>query len=74
MQVQKFNDLPLSDSVLRGINALGFKKPSEIQAESIIPLLNGRDVIGQARTGTGKTAAFAIPMVEGINLKDRRVQ
>ena len=74
MQVQKFNDLPLSDSVLRGINALGFKKPSEIQAESIIPLLNGRDVIGQARTGTGKTAAFAIPMVEGINMKDRRVQ
>jgi ATP-dependent RNA helicase DeaD len=74
MQVQNFNDLPLSDSVLKGINAMGFKKPTQIQAESIAPLLKSRDVIGQARTGTGKTAAFAIPMVEGINLNDRQVQ
>jgi ATP-dependent RNA helicase DeaD len=74
MQVQEFNDLPLSRDVLRGIKALGFKKPSPIQAQSIMPLLEGRDVIGQAQTGTGKTAAFAIPMVEGIDLGDDRVQ
>ena len=74
MQVQNFNDLPLSKDVLRGIKALGFKKPSPIQAQSIMPLLEGRDVIGQAQTGTGKTAAFGIPMVESIDLSDNRVQ
>jgi ATP-dependent RNA helicase DeaD len=74
MQVQNFNDLPLSKDVLRGIKALGFKKPSPIQAQSIMPLLQGKDVIGQAQTGTGKTAAFGIPMVESIDLGDNRVQ
>jgi len=74
MQVQEFNDLPLSRDVLRGIKALGFEKPSPIQAQSIMLLLEGRDVIGQAQTGTGKTAAFAIPMVQGIDLSDDRVQ
>ena len=74
MQVQDFNDLPLSKDVLRGIKALGFEKPSPIQAQSIMPLLEGRDVIGQAQTGTGKTAAFGIPMVESIVLSDKRVQ
>jgi len=74
MQVQRFKDLPLSKDVLRGIRALGFEKPSPIQAQSIMPLLEGRDVIGQAQTGTGKTAAFGIPMVESIDLDDRRVQ
>jgi len=74
MQVQNFNDLPLSKDVLRGIKDLGFEKPSPIQAQSIMPLLQGRDVIGQAQTGTGKTAAFGIPMVESIDLNDRRVQ
>ena len=53
---------------------MGFEKPSPIQAQSIMPLLEGRDVIGQAQTGTGKTAAFGIPMVESIDLDDRRVQ
>ena len=74
MQVQNFNDLPLSKDVLRGIRALGFEKPSPIQAQSILPLLEGRDVIGQAQTGTGKTAAFGIPMVESIDISDNRVQ
>ncbi len=74
MQVQNFNDLPLSKDVLRGIKALGFEKPSPIQAQSIMPLLEGRDVIGQAQTGTGKTAAFGIPMVESIDISDKRVQ
>ncbi len=74
MQVQKFNDLPLSEDVLRGIKALGFENPSPIQAQSIMPLLEGRDVIGQAQTGTGKTAAFGIPMVESVDLGDNRVQ
>ena len=74
MQVQNFNDFPLSKDVLRGIKALGFKTPSPIQAQSIMPLLEGKDVIGQAQTGTGKTAAFGIPMVESIDLSDNRIQ
>jgi len=74
MQVQNFNDLPLSRDVLKGIKALGFEKPSPIQAQSIMPLLDGRDVIGQAQTGTGKTAAFGIPMIEGVDLSDKSVQ
>ena len=74
MQVQNFNDLPISRDVLRGIKTLGFEKPSPIQAQSIMPLLEGRDVIGQAQTGTGKTAAFGIPMVESIDLGEKRVQ
>jgi ATP-dependent RNA helicase DeaD len=74
MQVQEFSDLPLSKNVLRGIEALGFERPSPIQAQSIMPLLEGRDVIGQAQTGTGKTAAFGIPMVESIDISEKRVQ
>ena len=73
MQVQNFSDLPLSKDILRGIEALGFEKPSPIQAQSIMPLLEWRDVIGQAQTGTGKTAAFGIPMVESIDPDDDRV-
>jgi len=74
MQVQKFSDLPLSKDILKGIKAIGFEKPSPIQAQSILPLLEGRDVIGQAQTGTGKTAAFGIPMVESINISNKQVQ
>jgi ATP-dependent RNA helicase DeaD len=74
MQIECFNDFPLSKEVLRGIDRLGFSSPSPIQAQTIMPLLEGRDVIGQAQTGTGKTAAFGIPMVERIDPEDRRVQ
>lgn len=74
MQIECFNDLPLSKEVLKGIDRLGFSSPSPIQAQTITPLLEGRDVIGQAQTGTGKTAAFGIPMVERIDPEDRRVQ
>jgi ATP-dependent RNA helicase DeaD len=74
MQIECFNDLPLSKEVLKGIDRLGFSSPSQIQAQTITPLLEGRDVIGQAQTGTGKTAAFGIPMVERIDPEDRRVQ
>ena len=70
MQVHEFSELPLSKDVLRGIEALGFERPSPIQAQSIMPLLEGRDVIGQAQTGTGKTAAFGIPMVESIGIPE----
>lgn len=74
MQVQYFKDLPLSTEVMRGIEELGFNNLFPIQAQAIVPLLEGKDVIGQAQTGTGKTAAFGIPMVERIDPWSRNVQ
>ncbi|MDH5494992.1 MAG: DEAD/DEAH box helicase [Candidatus Bathyarchaeota archaeon] len=74
MQVQFFKDLPLSPEVMKGIEALGFDDLFPIQAQAITPLLKGKDVIGQARTGTGKTAAFGIPMVECLNPRLNSVQ
>lgn len=74
MQMQYFKDLPLSTQVMKGIEELGFTSLFPIQAQAIIPLLEGKDVIGQAQTGTGKTAAFAIPIIERIDPRNRRVQ
>ncbi|MFP3985671.1 MAG: DEAD/DEAH box helicase [Candidatus Bathyarchaeia archaeon] len=74
MQIQYFKDLPLSKEVMRGVEKLGFDNLFPIQAEAIVPLLEGKDVIGQAKTGTGKTAAFGIPMVERLNPRINRVQ
>jgi len=74
MQIQYFKDLPLSPEVIKGIEELGFRGLFPIQAQAIIPLLEGKDVIGQAQTGTGKTAAFGIPMVERLNPKINTVQ
>ncbi|TRO49494.1 DEAD/DEAH box helicase [Candidatus Bathyarchaeota archaeon] len=74
MEIQAFRDLPLSREVLRGIRELGFESLFPIQAQAITPLLEGKDVIGQAQTGTGKTAAFGVPMVERLNPEIRKVQ
>ena len=74
MQIEKFEDLPLTPEVKRGIEELGFTELFPIQAQAIMPLLEGKDVIGQAQTGTGKTAAFGIPMVERVDPNNRRVQ
>ena len=74
MQIQTFQDLPLSGEILRSIKELGFESLFPIQAQAIMPLLEGKDVIGQAQTGTGKTAAFGIPMVQRLNREIRGVQ
>ncbi len=74
MQIQSFKDLPLSVEVLRSIEELGFKELFPIQAQAIIPLLEGKDVIGQAQTGTGKTAAFGLPMIQRLNRDVKGVQ
>ena len=74
MQIQYFKDLPLSMEVMRGIEELGFSNLFPIQAQAITPLLEGKDVIGQAQTGTGKTAAFGIPMIERLNPELDNVQ
>jgi ATP-dependent RNA helicase DeaD len=74
MQIRCFEELPLSHEVMKGIEELGFRNLFPIQAQAIIPLLDGKDVIGQAQTGTGKTAAFGIPMIERLDPKNKRVQ
>ncbi|HEX8520389.1 MAG TPA: DEAD/DEAH box helicase [Pseudonocardia sp.] len=61
-----FADLPLGPALQRAVTALGYTTPTPIQAEAIASLVEGRDLIGQAATGTGKTAAFALPMLERL--------
>uniref|UniRef100_UPI00288B26F0 DEAD/DEAH box helicase n=1 Tax=uncultured Anaerococcus sp. TaxID=293428 RepID=UPI00288B26F0 len=62
--IVEFKELNISEETLKAIADMGFISPSPIQEETIPPLLEGKDVIGQAQTGTGKTAAFAIPILE----------
>ncbi|MFH0928993.1 MAG: DEAD/DEAH box helicase [Candidatus Aenigmatarchaeota archaeon] len=62
----KFEDLNIENSVLASLNNIGFKEPTQIQAETIPLIKQGHDVIGQSQTGSGKTAAFGIPMVEKV--------
>ena len=64
---KQFDDLDLSPIMRRALQKAGFEEPSPIQAELIPYALDGLDVIGQARTGTGKTAAFSIPILEQLD-------
>jgi ATP-dependent RNA helicase DeaD len=70
----KFTELNISDEILRAVEDMGFEEPTPIQQLAIPLIMNGRDVTGQAQTGTGKTAAFAIPVIEKINAEERHVQ
>ncbi|WP_300009209.1 DEAD/DEAH box helicase [Pseudonocardia sp.] len=65
--VPTFADLPLRAELKSVVEELGYTQPSPIQAEAITPLVEGRDLLGQAATGTGKTAAFALPMLERLS-------
>src|SRR3954468_22151645 len=69
-----FRDLGLSEPTLETLTHLGYARPTPIQEQAIPSLLEGRDVIGQAQTGTGKTAAFGLPMVEYVDPTRREVQ
>ncbi|MFA6527543.1 MAG: DEAD/DEAH box helicase, partial [Candidatus Babeliales bacterium] len=69
-----FTDLNLSKEVLQATVDMGFTHASPIQAQAIPHLLQGCDLIGQAMTGTGKTAAFGIPAIEKVDANDRAVQ
>ena len=61
-----FADLGLRPELLEALSGLGYEEPTPIQRQAIPPLLQGRDLLGQAATGTGKTAAFALPVLERI--------
>jgi ATP-dependent RNA helicase DeaD len=69
-----FDDLQLHRSLLKALKEVGYEKPSPIQAATIPFLLDGRDIIGQAQTGTGKTAAFALPLISNIDIKQKDPQ
>ncbi len=69
-----FQNLALAEPVLEAIKSIGYETPSPIQAQIIPFMLEGRDVLGQAQTGTGKTAAFALPILSTIDLKQKSPQ
>ena len=69
-----FRELPISQTTLKSIEKMGYKKPTEIQEKAIPVVMEGKDLIAQAQTGTGKTAAFGIPIVEKVNPKARKIQ
>jgi ATP-dependent RNA helicase DeaD len=73
-ETKQFGNLSLSKKVHHAISDMGFEEPSPIQAEAIPLLMEGLDVIGQAQTGTGKTAAFGIPIMEKLNPRFRATQ
>jgi len=69
-----FADLALNKSLLKILDEVGYESPSPIQAQAIPLLLDGRDIIGQAQTGTGKTAAFALPLISNMDMKQKDPQ
>ena len=69
-----FADLGLGEAVLEALRGVGYETPSAIQAATIPPLLAGRDVVGLAQTGTGKTAAFALPVIDRLDLTQKTPQ
>ncbi len=74
MATEKFEDLRLTKELFRAIEAIGFEEMTPIQARAIPLILEGKDIIGQAQTGTGKTLAFGLPILESINSKIKKMQ
>ncbi len=74
MSTHTFPELGISPELLEAVKSLGFEQPSPIQAEAIPVALAGRDVVGQSQTGSGKTMAFGIPVVQGVDGSNRSVQ
>ena len=70
----RFEELEVNAKILRAVTDMGFEEATPIQARAIPAVLEGRDIIGQAQTGTGKTAAFGIPMLEKTDPKNKHVQ
>ena len=69
MEAKKFDTLQLDERILRAVTEMGFEEASPIQAQAIPVAMEGRDMIGQAQTGTGKTAAFGIPLLQKVDPK-----
>eukprot|EP00753_Platysulcus_tardus_P010725 PLAT2998.1.p1 GENE.PLAT2998.1~~PLAT2998.1.p1 ORF type:complete len:419 (+),score=175.39 PLAT2998.1:60-1316(+) len=73
-EAESFDDMGLREELLRGIYGYGFEKPSAIQKRAVIPILKGHDTIAQAQSGTGKTATFAISILQKIDIDIRQTQ
>lgn len=69
-----FEELEISEEIKRAIRDMGFEEATPVQSQSIGPMMEGHDIVAQAPTGTGKTCAFGIPLIEGIHLDSRNVQ
>ncbi len=74
MEPVKFSDLPVSEYILRAVEEMGFTDTTPIQAQAIPVVMRGGDFIGQAQTGTGKTAAFGIPAIEAVDVDSKSTQ
>jgi ATP-dependent RNA helicase DeaD len=74
MEKLKFEELEINPSIIRAVEAMGFEEMSPIQAKAIPIVLQGRDIVGQAQTGTGKTAAFGIPLLQKVDVKNKSLQ
>lgn len=74
MPSSKFSEMNLSAAIVKAVADMGFEEASQIQAAAIPEVIAGKDVIAQAQTGTGKTAAFAIPIIEKINKRKKELQ
>ncbi|MDX1813080.1 MAG: DEAD/DEAH box helicase, partial [Gammaproteobacteria bacterium] len=74
IQAEGFSGLALAQPILSALESVGYKTPSPIQSQTIPHLLKGKDVLGMAQTGTGKTAAFALPLLSSINLAEKAPQ
>lgn len=69
-----FRDLGLNDEVVASIEAHGYERPTPIQSQAIAAFLDGKDIIAQSQTGTGKTAAFVLPLLNSLRVTVRRPQ
>lgn len=74
MEETRFEELGLSPEIMKAVKNMGFEEASPIQAKAIPVMRSGKDIIGQAQTGTGKTAAFGIPLLEKIDPKNKKLQ
>lgn len=69
-----FQTLGISKEILKSVESMGYTHPTEIQQKAIPAVMAGKDIVAQAQTGTGKTAAFGIPLIEKVNPKFKKIQ
>lgn len=74
METIRFEDLEIDSRILRAVTEMGFEAATPIQAQAIPVQMEGRDIVGQAQTGTGKTAAFGIPLLQKVDPKEKKLQ
>ena len=72
--IPSFDDMPLHQNLLRGIYSYGFEKPSAIQQRAIVPFIRSGDIIAQAQSGTGKTGAFSIGLLQRVDFRHKTLQ